>query len=126
MTLFNLFLVGVGGFFGSITRFSFSQSINSKSSFRIPVATLMINLLGSFLLGFMIGFGINKYAFLMLGTGYMGAFTTFSTFKFEGIQLYLNSRKKEFLIYNFMSYGGGLLLAFLGLKLGQFLTYGMM
>ena len=121
MTLFNLLLVGVGGFFGSITRFSVSQSINNRSSFRIPVATLMINLMGSFLLGLMIGFDLNKYAFLLLGTGYMGAFTTFSTFKLEGIQLHLNRRKKEFLIYNFMSYGGGILLAFLGLKLGLFL-----
>lgn len=122
MNVLNILLVGIGGFFGAITRFSVSQFVNNRYSFRIPMATLMINILGSFLLGLMIGFGLNKLALLLLGTGFMGAFTTFSTFKLEGIQLHLNKRKKEFLMYNIISYGGGILLAFLGFKMGQFLA----
>jgi fluoride exporter len=122
MSLVNILLVGVGGFFGAITRFAVSQFINKKFSFRIPLATLLINLSGSFLLGVIIGMGIGGYAFLLLGTGFMGAFTTFSTFKLEGIQLHIGKRKKDFFIYNLLSYCGGILLAFIGIEVGYFLV----
>ncbi|MEH7884323.1 fluoride efflux transporter CrcB [Bacillus sp. JJ1609] len=119
MSMLNVFLVGLGGFFGAITRFSLSQYINKKFSFKIPIATLFINLLGSFLLGLIIGIGMRGSALLLIGTGFMGAFTTFSTFKLEGIQLHLEKRKKDFFIYNGVSYGGGILLAYIGLELGH-------
>lgn len=122
MTLFHLLLIGLGGFCGAIARFSVSQFINKRISVHIPVATLIINLSGSFLLGLLVGIGINTYALLLLGTGFMGAFTTFSTFKLEGIQLYFNKRSKEFLTYNAISYGGGILLAYLGLALGRYVS----
>lgn len=119
MNMLNVFLVGVGGFFGAVSRFSVSQFINKKFSFTFPIATLFINLLGSFLLGLMIGLGIGGSAFLLMGTGFMGAFTTFSTFKLEGIQLHLEKRKRDFLIYNVVSYAGGILLAYIGLEVGH-------
>ncbi|MEH7443482.1 CrcB family protein, partial [Bacillus sp. JJ1122] len=55
MSMLNVFLVGIGGFFGAVSRFSVSQFINKKFSFKFPIATLFINLLGSFLLGLIIG-----------------------------------------------------------------------
>ncbi|MGA9226447.1 MAG: fluoride efflux transporter CrcB [Mesobacillus sp.] len=119
MSILNVFFVGLGGFLGAISRYSVSQFINKKFSFKIPIATLFINLLGSFLLGFIIGMGIEGTAILLMGTGFMGAFTTFSTFKLEGIQLHLEKRKKDFFIYNGVSYGGGILLAYIGLTLGH-------
>ena len=122
MTLFSMMLVGAGGFFGAISRYSLSQYINKNYSFRLPVATLIINLTGSFLLGFIISLGLGDSAVLLLGTGFMGAFTTFSTFKIEGIQLHLSKRKKDFLLYNLYSYGGGILLAFLGMAAGHLLA----
>lgn len=123
MSILNLLLVGVGGFFGAVTRFSVSQFINKKFTFKIPVATLFINLLGSFLLGLIIGMGIGGSTLLLVGTGFMGAFTTFSTFKLEGIQLHIGKRKKEFLLYNILSYGGGISLAFIGLEIGHFFYF---
>lgn len=120
MTFINVLFVGVGGFFGAIARFSVSQIINSKFSYKIPVATLIVNLLGSFLLGLIIGSDIHNSTTLLLGTGFMGAFTTFSTFKLEGTQLLLKKKRKEFIIYNLLSYGGGLLLAFFGIMLGSY------
>ncbi|RFU68121.1 fluoride efflux transporter CrcB [Peribacillus saganii] len=121
MTFFELWVVGIGGFLGAIARFSFSRFINKKFTFRIPIATATINLLGSFLLGLLISSGLNNNSILFLGTGFMGAFTTFSTFKLEGVQLYLNKRKKEFFIYNLISYGGGILLALIGSEIGKYL-----
>lgn len=122
MTVNHILMVGIGGFFGAISRFWISQAINKRIRPKIPVATLLINLLGSLLLGIMVGLGLNGNLFMLLGTGFMGAFTTFSTFKLEGIQLHIERRKKEFFLYNFFSYGGGILLAFIGLQLGLWLA----
>jgi len=116
--LFHVLMVGIGGFFGAIARFSISQILNNKSSFRIPMGTLTINLLGAFLLGIIIGVKADTMIALLLGTGFIGAFTTFSTLKLEMIQLYLNKYKKEFLFYTITTYGGGLILAYLGYTIG--------
>ena len=116
--LIHLLLVGIGGFFGAIARFSFSQMLNNKSSFRIPIGTLTVNLVGAFLLGIITGIEANIMLALFLGTGFMGAFTTFSTLKLEMIQLYVKKYKREFLIYTGITYGGGLIIAYLGYIIG--------
>ncbi|KON86405.1 chromosome condensation protein CrcB [Sporosarcina globispora] len=118
MSMFHILLVGIGGLFGAVCRLWVSQIINKRLVSKFPVATLVINLIGSLLLGIMVGSGIDGSLFMLLGTGFMGAFTTFSAFKLEAIQLHIDKRKKEFLFYNVFSYGGGILLAFLGIELG--------
>jgi fluoride exporter len=122
MTFLHMVLVGVGGFLGAISRFSVSRWINSRFLARIPVATLVINLTGSFLLGLILGSSMNKLGLLLLGTGFMGAFTTFSTFKLEGIRLFSEGKRREFYLYNGLSYGLGILLAFLGFMIGQYIS----
>jgi CrcB protein len=112
-------MVGIGGFFGAITRFSISQLLNNKTSFRIPMGTLFVNLSGSFLLGILIGVKADTMLVLLLGTGFIGAFTTFSTLKLEMIKLQLNNNKKEFLFYTVTTYVGGLILAYLGFIIGD-------
>ncbi|MBN8201656.1 fluoride efflux transporter CrcB [Bacillus sp. NTK034] len=121
MSTFHVLLVGIGGFFGAISRLWVSQVINTRIVSRFPAATLVINLIGSLLLGILVGSGIEGSLFLLLGTGFMGAFTTFSTFKLEAIQLHIDKRKKELILYNVLSYGGGILLALLGIELGMLL-----
>ncbi|MCM3650949.1 fluoride efflux transporter CrcB [Metabacillus litoralis] len=116
--LIHLLLVGVGGFFGAIARFYLSQMLNNKSSFRIPIGTLTVNLVGAFLLGIITGIEANTMIALFFGTGFMGAFTTFSTLKLEMIQLYVKKYKREFLIYTGITYGGGLIVAYLGYIIG--------
>ena len=118
MMLIQILLVGVGGFFGAIARFSLSQILNNQSSFRIPIGTLTVNLVGSFLLGIITGGGANTMIALFFGTGFMGAFTTFSTLKLEMIQLYVKKYKREFLIYTGITYGGGLIVAYFGYTIG--------
>ncbi|KAB8137730.1 fluoride efflux transporter CrcB [Gracilibacillus oryzae] len=122
MSFVSVLLVGIGGFFGAIGRYTVSQLIKKKFACHLPVATLLVNLSGSFLLGMIIGSNLGDSSTLLLGTGFMGAFTTFSTFKLEAIQLYFNKRKRDFIIYQLISYGGGICLAFLGIGLGQYLT----
>jgi CrcB protein len=111
-------LVAAGGFFGAISRYGFGLWASRRPS-RLPLGTLTVNLLGSFLLGVIIGSHVGGKIPLLFGTGFMGAFTTFSTFKVECIQL---GRKKDWgalAAYLLVSYGAGLMLAFAGFWLGQ-------
>ena len=77
MTLVNLTLVGVGGFLGAIFRYVISKYLNNnlKSKVLFPLGTLTVNLLGAFLLGLIIGAKADSMIMLLLGTGFMGAFT---------------------------------------------------
>ena len=121
MSLLSLLLVGAGGFIGAIARFATTQAINKKSSSTVPVSTLTVNILGSFILGFLTGSTAGHALMLFFGTGMMGAFTTFSTFKLEGVQLHLKKEKRAFLYYNVCCYAGGILSAYIGLMLGRLL-----
>jgi CrcB protein len=82
-------LVGVGGFVGANARFLVARGVGSLIETRFPLGTFVINVSGSFLLG-VLGAIIAQRVFdssesmrLALGVGFLGAFTTFSTFEFE-------------------------------------------
>lgn len=111
-------LVAIGGFFGAIARLGISNWFKKRYSSAFPLGTLFVNLLGAFLLGFIIGKGVNSSWQLLFGTGFMGAFTTFSTFKLESIQLYSNKNWRMIAIYLGITYTFGILFAFLGMKAG--------
>ena len=81
----ELLLIGIGGFFGAILRYIVSGIIPVK--FGLPTGTLMVNVIGSFILGFLL-YGslltpIPAEYKLLIGTGFCGALTTFSTFSYE-------------------------------------------
>ena len=82
-------LVGVGGFLGANARFLVARGVGALFETRFPLGTFVINISGSFLLG-VLGTVIADKVFpaseamrLALGVGFLGAFTTFSTFEFE-------------------------------------------
>ena len=82
-------LVGVGGFVGANARFILARGIGALVETRFPLGTFIVNMSGSFLLG-VLGAIIaqkvlpNSEAMrLALGVGFLGGFTTFSTFEFE-------------------------------------------
>lgn len=109
-------LVGIGGFAGAISRFTISKLLNKEQT--LPIGTITVNLLGSFLLGIIVGSKSNDIIALLFGTGFLGAFTTFSTLKLESVQLYLNKLKWNFLFYILITYAGGISLACLGYFIG--------
>ena len=84
-------LVALGGAFGALARFGVYNLLQTPAAARFPVATLLVNVAGSFLLGVVLratefsGAGSNWRAFLAVG--FCGAFTTFSTFSYENVQL---------------------------------------
>ncbi|WP_088293133.1 fluoride efflux transporter CrcB [Bacillus mycoides] len=111
-------LVATGGFFGAITRFAISNWFKKRNKTPFPIATFLINITGAFLLGYIIGNGVSTGWQLLLGTGFMGAFTTFSTLKLESIQLFNRKNLGVLFLYVSATYIIGILFAFLGIKLG--------
>ncbi len=88
-SLMPYLLVGAGGFIGAIARFLVARWVGVLVETRFPLGTFVINISGSFLLG-VIGTMVAQKVFansdavrLALGVGFLGAYTTFSTFEFE-------------------------------------------
>ncbi len=89
----NALAVGCGGFIGAAARYLFSVFVNRINTGNFPISTLIINILGSFLIGFLTQlfsslYPSNKKLLLFLTTGILGGFTTFSTFSLETVNLY--------------------------------------
>jgi len=87
----NYLLVGIGGFIGALSRYIVSGFIQ-QFSFSFPIATLVVNILGSFFLGLIMFSSQNVALFdpnarLFLTIGVLGAFTTMSTFGYESFKL---------------------------------------
>ncbi len=79
--------VGVLGAAGAYARFQVGGAITARRPSAFPFGTFAINLTGSFALGFLTGLGVSHDARLMVGTGLLGAYTTFSTWMVEAQRL---------------------------------------
>lgn len=115
----NLFLVGGGGAIGCICRYLLASALGEASG--IPYGTLAVNLLGSFALALVMSlpgrFGDPQLR-LLLGTGFMGGFTTYSTFNLEVFRLLQAGDWARASLYLGGTVGGCLLGAVLGTLLG--------
>lgn len=111
--IIDLILIASGGFLGAILRYIVSKKLNHTSSF-MYVGTFLINILGSFVLGFIVNIHLHTSVNLMIGIGFLGSFTTFSTFILESITLFESKQNMQFLIYLVLTYTVGILFAFFG------------
>lgn len=78
-------LVGAGGVIGALLRYLVYETIPTQE---YPFATLVVNILGSFILGIVIFAGMNNGILLFVGIGVCGAFTTYSTFAVDTVRLW--------------------------------------
>lgn len=117
--LINMLLVSIGAVFGVLIRLLLSNRIKKKWQTQFPIATLLINISGSFLLGLLFASGLNSHFQLLIGTGFISTYTTFSTFKLENIELHLNKNYRVFWSYMGASYVLGIGCAALGLWVGN-------
>lgn len=93
------FIVGFGGMLGSITRYLLGKRISERFNTIFPIGTFLINISGAFLLGVVSTIYTNGNLYLLLAEGYLGAFTTFSTFMYEGFDLFQESERKNAVLY---------------------------
>ncbi|MDQ0214008.1 CrcB protein [Oikeobacillus pervagus] len=115
-------LVGVAGAIGAISRYMIGLWLVSNNPF--PLATLITNLFGCFLLAFLSAYFLKKVSLptsfiTAIQTGLIGSFTTFSTFSVETIQLFQNGEFLLSTLYVLTSLFGGLFMTKLGLYVGK-------
>ena len=78
--------IGLFGAVGAIARFLLDAAVSARASSSFPWGTLLVNLTGAFALGFVTG-KLSGDAQLLVGTGLLGGYTTFSTWMFESHRL---------------------------------------
>jgi CrcB protein len=118
----QIMLVGAGSAVGGMFRFILGKWIYALYPQTFPLPTLIINIVGCFLIGLLYGYSIKTGTLsaevrLLLTTGLCGGFTTFSAFAYENIQLMKNGDYTMVLVYITASVVLGIVAVFLGMEL---------
>jgi len=119
----NVLFIGLGGFIGSVARYFMSRLNLSVDFFSIPIGTLSVNVIGSYVIGFLTGISVKSDILsndlrLFLMVGICGGFTTFSSFTNENLMLMHNGQFMSVLLYTGLS----ILLGFVAVYLGYITT----
>ncbi len=128
-----ILMVLIGGAIGAPIRMWTDSKVTAHiaaSDYKIkssafPFGTYLINMSGSFLLGFLTGlslhYRVSDALTAFLGVGFCGAYTTFSTWSFESVRLFEKGSYRVGVMNIVLSLGVGVLLAVLGIFLGELL-----
>jgi CrcB protein len=100
----TLLAVSAGGLLGANARFLVGQWAVERWGIGFPVGTLLVNVIGSFVLGFYLTLTTERFigrraTRLFVATGFLGAFTTFSTFSYEIVALIRDGSAMTALVY---------------------------
>lgn len=122
----QIIYIGIGGFLGAVSRFLIARFINNYFT-SFPLGTLVVNVSGSFILGFIIystisGKNISPEFRDFATIGFIGAFTTMSTFAYESFRLAELSEYLYFGLNLFLNIFLSLLAVYLGRELGLILN----
>lgn len=121
----NIIIAGLGASLGAILRYFITNYGKKhweelkKHYLNLPFPTLVINLTGTLILGFIFGMKVNSFFYALVGTGVMGGYTTFSTLNTELVALYHSKNYSGLVLYALASYVGGLILVYVGYDLGR-------
>ena len=118
MTLPVVLGIGLVGGIGAIARLLLDGAVSERVGGSFPYGTLAVNLLGSLILGVLIGAAVSSTTYRILGTGLLGAFTTFSTWAFESHRLGEDGELRLASLNFLVSLVLGVLAAWVGRHLG--------
>ena len=123
--MMNFVMVALGGALGSVLRYSAGFGVAHIWPQHLYIATVLVNILGCFLIGcacswFLLRPDVSGMTTLLLMTGFLGGFTTFSTFSLDALRLLNDGQPVQALLYMGVTLVGGLLATWLGMALIKF------
>jgi fluoride exporter len=110
--------IGLVGGLGAIARLLLDGSVSAAAGRALPWGTLAVNLSGALALGALVGSGVGGDALRLAGTGFLGGYTTFSTWMLETHRLAEDGRTRSAVANIAVSLLAGLLCVWLGRELG--------
>jgi fluoride exporter len=114
----NVLLVGCGGFVGAVLRYLVSMRVQQTLGAGFPWGTFFVNVTGCMLIGFLSGLfmarSFHPSAGLLMITGVLGGYTTFSSFSLETLTLMNNGRPLAAFVYAVASVAAGVLAVWMG------------
>ena len=120
----NFLFIGLGGFLGAILRYALSDFVQNWSKFsHFPFGTLVVNLVGCLLIGALAQLGESRDIFTpeassLIFFGFLGAFTTFSTFSADSLNLMRNGQS----LLSYLNIGASVVLGLAAVWLGRTFT----
>ena len=127
--MFNILYVALGGSIGATLRFSFTLLFKNFLSINyIFISTLAVNIIGSFLIGYIIFVLQSKnitqdFFKYFLVIGMLGSFTTFSTFSIENVEMIIDKKFIQAFLYMSFSLSLCLLSTYIGLNFNKFINW---
>jgi CrcB protein len=118
----TVLLVALGAAVGAPLRFLTDRAVQRRHGARFPWGTLTVNVAGSLVLGFVAGLPVPPAVAALVGTGFCGALTTYSTFGHETLRLARGGERAAALVNVLLNVLAGLGAAYLGLLLATALT----
>jgi fluoride exporter len=106
---------------GAVGRFALDQAVSARAARGFPYGTLVVNISGAVLLGFLTGLALDARIALLAGTALVGSYTTFSTWMFETQRLAEDRQLLGLMANVVVSLAAGLLAAALGRLIGSHL-----
>jgi fluoride exporter len=110
--------IGLVGGLGATGRFLLDGAVSRRVGRSLPWGTLAVNLTGAFALGVLAGATISADAYRIAGVGFLGAYTTFSTWMLESHRLAEDGRLRLGIVNLLASLAAGVAVAWLGQKVG--------
>lgn len=120
----QLLLIAAAGAVGAVLRYGVGKAAQPRGGDTFPAGTLVVNLTGSFLLGLLATYFLERTSLsaevrTMVTVGFLGAYTTFSTFEYETLELFNDGQWHYALLNIGVSVGAGLLAVWVGQTLAR-------
>ncbi len=117
-------MVALGGALGSVVRYLVGGWVAERWGTSFPYGTLVINITASFIIGFFLAFAqdrarLSPYWRLFIAVGFVGGYSTFSTYEYESIRLLQDGEMLLGMLYLVGSMAGGAIAAITGITVGS-------